>query len=297
MPDVNFGPGQVGKWQTKSDSMEDGITADLEYATLTAEWDITDNLNFEAILSNWEQFQRQVIDFDGTEFLVTTDDLSTERENDTMEFHLSGTALQRADQLARRLLLARRGDQEPRRSLGHVRMGDPRLTPPSSTACPSPPRINVAAAEYVRQTATLLGLNGLISNRASANVPSGGTMLTAPDDDRGRRRRHEPLPMAVHEHQHRQLDRQLGRRQRLVRRGDVLGDREARPHRRCAPQRQERRGLHVSTDRMRSARRIPRSSRRAICSPAREVLASDRPRHSRRSTRTSSRRRTKSPPT
>ena len=33
IPDINFGPGQVGKWQTKSDSMEDGITADLEYAT------------------------------------------------------------------------------------------------------------------------------------------------------------------------------------------------------------------------------------------------------------------------
>ncbi len=33
MPDVPFGAGQVGKWQTKSDSMEDGITADLEYFT------------------------------------------------------------------------------------------------------------------------------------------------------------------------------------------------------------------------------------------------------------------------
>src|SRR5688572_11416936 len=48
VPDVDFGPGQVGKWQSKADSMEDGITADLEYATLTAEWDITDNLSFEA---------------------------------------------------------------------------------------------------------------------------------------------------------------------------------------------------------------------------------------------------------
>ncbi len=93
MPDVAFGPGQVGKWQTKSDSMEDGITADLEYSTVNADWDITDNLNFEAILSNWEQDQRQVIDFDGTEFLITTDDISQERENQTIEFHLSGTAL------------------------------------------------------------------------------------------------------------------------------------------------------------------------------------------------------------
>jgi hypothetical protein len=66
VPDVDFGPGQVGKWESKADSMEDGITADLQYATLTAEWDITDNLNFEAILSSWDQDQRQVIDFDGT---------------------------------------------------------------------------------------------------------------------------------------------------------------------------------------------------------------------------------------
>ena len=93
MPDVDFGPGQVGKWQTKSDSMEDGITADLEYFTVNAKWDITDNLNFEAILSDWQQDQRQVIDFDGTEFLITTDDIPQERENQTMEFHLSGTAL------------------------------------------------------------------------------------------------------------------------------------------------------------------------------------------------------------
>ena len=74
IPDRSFGPGQVGKWQTKSDSMEDGITADLQYTTLTATWDIGDNLRFEAILSEWQQDQRQVIDFDGTEFLITTDD-------------------------------------------------------------------------------------------------------------------------------------------------------------------------------------------------------------------------------
>jgi hypothetical protein len=32
--------------------MEDGITADLEYATITADWDITDNLNFLALVSS-----------------------------------------------------------------------------------------------------------------------------------------------------------------------------------------------------------------------------------------------------
>ena len=43
--------------------------------SLKAKWAITDNLNFEAILSTWEQVQRQVVDFDGTEFLITTDDI------------------------------------------------------------------------------------------------------------------------------------------------------------------------------------------------------------------------------
>ena len=50
--------------------MEDGITADLQYTTLTATWDIGDHLRFEAILSDWQQNQRQVIDFDGTEFVI-----------------------------------------------------------------------------------------------------------------------------------------------------------------------------------------------------------------------------------
>ena len=48
----------------------------------------------------------------------------------------------------------------------------------------SPPAINTAAAEYVRQTALLLGLNGIIipgsvTPAAPAGVRSGGTLLTA----------------------------------------------------------------------------------------------------------------------
>jgi iron complex outermembrane receptor protein len=178
VPDVDFGPGQVGKWQSKADSMEDGITADLEYATLTAEWGITDNLNSEAILSGWDQDQRQVIDFDGTEFLVTTDDLSTRRSNDTMEFHLTGTALNdRINWLGGYYSLK----EQTRNRVVRWGMyewaihGYPTIVNGVSTQ----PRINVPAAEYVRQTAVLLGLNGLIQP-GSANIPSGGTMLTAP---------------------------------------------------------------------------------------------------------------------
>jgi iron complex outermembrane receptor protein len=167
VPDVVFGPGEVGKWETKSDSMEDGITADLKYSTLTANWDINDNLNFEAILSKWEQDQRQVIDFDGTEFLVTTDDIVQFRENETLELHLSGSALD-----GRISWLAGYYSLEEDLTERFYRWGMWEFLVPNTG--PALPAVNVPASEYVRQTAILLGLNGT----TLPGVPSGGNMLT-----------------------------------------------------------------------------------------------------------------------
>ena len=179
IPDHSFGPGQVGKWQTRSDSMEDGITADLEYSTITADWDITDNLNFLALLSRWEQEQRQVIDFDGTEFLVTTDDLQQFRENETIELHLSGTAWnERINWIAGYYSLDESLD------FRNVRWGMWEWAVPGGRTViggtSTQPDINVAAAEYVRQTALLLGLDGFIQPGSVPPTPSGGTMLTGP---------------------------------------------------------------------------------------------------------------------
>ena len=169
MPDVPFGAGQVGKWQTKSDSMEDGITADLEYFTFNAQWDITDNLGFEAIFSDWHQDQRQVIDFDGTEFLITTDDIPQERENQTIELHLSGSALDdRINWIAGYYSL----DEDLTQRFYRWAMWE--FTVPqtsvvnSSTGFVNAAPTNQAYTEYVRQTASLLNLNGF----------SGGNMLT-----------------------------------------------------------------------------------------------------------------------
>lgn len=167
MPDIAFGPGEVGKWQTKSDGMEDGITADLEYTTFTTEWDIGDRLKFEAILSRWEQTERQVIDFDGTEFLITIDDIPRFRANDTRELHLSGSALDdRITWLAGYYSLK----EDLTQRFYRWGMWDYAVPAPSQVVngFAVPPRVNVAAAEYVRQTAILLGLNGV----------TGGNMLT-----------------------------------------------------------------------------------------------------------------------
>jgi outer membrane receptor protein involved in Fe transport len=163
MPDFAFGPGQVGKWQTRSDSMEDGITADLEYSTVTVDWDITDNLALQAILSDWEQFQRQVIDFDGTEFLITTDDIVQSRENQTLELHLTGTAWnERINWLAGYYSLEEDLTQRFYRwgMWEFVNASAITTTNNPTTGLPVlPPQVQ-AYTEYVRQTAHLLNLEG-----------------------------------------------------------------------------------------------------------------------------------------
>jgi len=183
LPDRSFGPGQVGKWQTKSDSMEDGITADLQYTTLTATWDIGDHLRFEAILSDWQQNQRQVIDYDGTEFVITTNDFPQVRDNETMEFHLSGSALDdRISWIGGYYSL----EESLRERVYQWAMWEFAIpdTARVVNGVALQPAINTAAAEYVRQTALLLGLNGIIipgsvTPAAPAGVRSGGTLLTA----------------------------------------------------------------------------------------------------------------------
>jgi len=82
--------GELGKWQSKSDTPDNGITRDITYLTMTANWDITDNLSFESITSSWELFRRQSVDFDGSEFVITTDENRAEDKNFTQEFHLTG---------------------------------------------------------------------------------------------------------------------------------------------------------------------------------------------------------------
>jgi iron complex outermembrane receptor protein len=83
--------GEVGEWQTKSDSPDDGVRRDLRYYTLTASWEIGDNLSLKAIASDWEFERSQDADFDGSEFTFTTDTNRSVDENDTIEIQLSGS--------------------------------------------------------------------------------------------------------------------------------------------------------------------------------------------------------------
>ena len=163
LPDYTFGPGQVGKWETKSDSMQDGITADLRYSTLTMDWDINDKLHLQSILSDWKQHNRQVVDFDGTEFLITTDDIVQIQHNQTVELHLTGKALKdKINWIAGYYSLNTENNQRFYRwgMWEFVNAGAITRTNNPATGGPDPVPGNVAYEEYVRQTAFLLNLNG-----------------------------------------------------------------------------------------------------------------------------------------
>ena len=83
--------GELGKWQTRSNTAGAGTTRDLQYATLTLDWQVSENFRIEAITSAWEMDRRQVTDFDGSEFTVTTDDYRSETQNFTEEIHFTGS--------------------------------------------------------------------------------------------------------------------------------------------------------------------------------------------------------------
>ena len=174
LPDTTFGAGQVGKWETKSDSMENGITADLRYATVTMDWDINDKLHLQSIVSDWKQHQRQVIDFDGTEFLVTTDDIPQVRTNKTVEIHLTGKAAKdRINWIAGLYSL----DQSLTQRFYRWGMWE-FVNPSTSVVNPTtgfvvPQSVNTTYAEYVRQTAFLLNLNGFTGGSMLQTAPAG----------------------------------------------------------------------------------------------------------------------------
>ena len=148
--------GQVGEWQTKSDGAEDGIRTDLSYYTLTANWRPSNYFNVEAILSTWELDRRQVVDFDGSNFIITTDDIRDKDENTTIEFHFTGEFMDgRANWLVGYYSL----DQENTNRFYRWGLWD--FAQPNTG--PADPPLNGAALGYVRSYGTTIGDPALAS--------------------------------------------------------------------------------------------------------------------------------------
>lgn len=142
--------GEVGKWQTKSDTPLDGVERDLRYATFTLNWQVADHFAIESISSYWKQLARNVTDFDGSPLKITTDDYRTRDRNVTEELHFTGDNYKgRVNWLAGLYYL----DETIRQRFYRWAMWE--FAVPNTG--PNPPGMDMAAVNYVRQYGTIVG--------------------------------------------------------------------------------------------------------------------------------------------
>jgi iron complex outermembrane receptor protein len=169
--------GEVGKWETKTDTMPGGIKTNVRYYTLTMNWAFTDKISLESISSAWQLDGRQVIDFDGSEFVVTTDDIRDQGRNLNQEIHITGSHFNdRLNWLAGAYYL----DQKTRRRF--YRWGMWEFTQPN--VGPNDPPQYAALVQYVRNYGALLGIPGLAPNPNATPPFAGFSPLTVITDDR-----------------------------------------------------------------------------------------------------------------
>lgn len=173
-----FPGGEVGKWETKSNTSNGGTTRDLQYATITLDWSVTDNFSIESITSTWEMNQRQVTDFDGSEFTVTTDDYRTRRENFTQEIHFTGDNFNgKLNWIAGFYHLEQKSLQR------FYRWGMSEFSQAGFSGPNDPPN-DQAAIDYVRAYGALLNIPSLAPNPAATPDPFPGfSPLTVITDD------------------------------------------------------------------------------------------------------------------
>jgi iron complex outermembrane receptor protein len=151
-----FPGGDVGEWETMSNTAGAGTTRDLQYATLTLQWDVTENFSIESITSGWEMNRRQVTDFDGSEFTVTTDDFYTRQKNFTEEIHFTGSHFnEKLDWLAGLYYLEQDSLQR------YYRWAMWEFFIPNTG--PGLPALNDAAIAYVRSYGSTVGIPSLVA--------------------------------------------------------------------------------------------------------------------------------------
>jgi iron complex outermembrane recepter protein len=167
--ETGFPGGELGKWETKSDTPEDGIQRDLTYYTATVKWDIGENLSFESITSAWELKRAQAVDFDGSEFTITTDEGNWVDNNFTQEFHLTGSNFDgRVSWLAGLYTL----DEKTKGRTDRWALWDVPHAPGNRSIAPTPrDRMSVEACQYLLSWATTVYGPAPPVNPAAPGVP------------------------------------------------------------------------------------------------------------------------------
>jgi iron complex outermembrane receptor protein len=169
--ETGYPGGELEKWQTKSDNPHGGLRRDLQYYTLTLNWDIGENLRFESITSAWEMRRRSWVDYDGSEFTFTIDENNSIDDNFTQEFHLTGSNFDdRVTWLAGLYSL----DEKTKSRADRWAVWDLPRRPGDLSVAPDPrDRMSVEACQYLYNWATT------VYNTAPLPVfPAGGPCAT-----------------------------------------------------------------------------------------------------------------------
>jgi iron complex outermembrane recepter protein len=149
-----FPGGEVGRWETKSNTPEDGIANDIEYATLNLRWRPTAHFAMEAIGSARTMDRSSRTDRDGSELTITALGFYTREKDLSQEIHFTGDNLDgRVDWLTG---LYYRKQQTMDRRHGWITW---EFAVPSEG--PGTPELDMDAVDYVRAYGILLGIPGL----------------------------------------------------------------------------------------------------------------------------------------
>ena len=171
-----FPGGEVGRWQTKSNTAEDGLAHDIEYATLTLRWQPTERFTIESITAGRDMQRLSSTDRDGSELTITGLDFYTREENLSQEVHFSGRHFDgKVDWLAG--LYFFRQDLVDRR---HGWLMWEFVIPSEG---PGTPDLDLDAVSYVRRYGGLLGIETLAPSYATRNPFPGFTPLAEEASD------------------------------------------------------------------------------------------------------------------
>jgi iron complex outermembrane receptor protein len=169
-----YSGGQVGKWETKSNTVEDGVANDIKYATLNLSWRPSANLRMEAIGSTRTMNRSSSTDRDGSELTITALGFHTRERDFSEEVHLTGNNFNgKVDWLAGLYYLKQ---QTLDRRHGWLTW---EFAVPSRG--PGTPELDKEAVNYVRQYGALLGIPGLAGFTPPARQSS--DLLTGGEDE------------------------------------------------------------------------------------------------------------------
>jgi iron complex outermembrane receptor protein len=174
--ETRFPGGELGKWQTRSNTADDGTAHDIEYATLLVDWRVAEHISLAAITSTRSMARRARTDRDGSELAISELDFRTREESLSHEIHITGQNFAGSvDWLAGTYHLAQ--EFADRR---HAWVMWEFMEPSEG---PGRPNFDAAAVDYVRRYGALLGIPGLAPALALPNPFPGFTPLVEQVED------------------------------------------------------------------------------------------------------------------